>query len=165
MSAHVLFIGSERGKGQAVLNALQQSGLAVTIVPDATAAIHAAVRDHYDAWIMSGMLPTADIYNREVPTCGRLGMDRLQHRVWFDGEEIFLTPNEYRILEFLLLNADRIASREEIRAAVWGANSSISNTVDVHMGHLRQKLRTAAGTHLIHTVRGRGYALRDNKAE
>ena len=165
MSAHILFIGPERGRGQAVLHALQNSGLEVTIVPDATAAIHAAVRHHYDAWIMSGVLPTADVHTREVLTCGRLGLDRLQHRVWFAGEEIFLTPNEYRILEFMLLNADRLVSREEIRAAVWGAYNSASNTVDVHMGHLRQKLRAVAGTHLIHTVRGRGYALRDSQSE
>lgn len=69
-----------------MLGALRNGGLEVTMVPDATAAIHAAVRDHYDAWIMSGMLLTADVHTREVLTCGRIGLDRLPHRVWLAGE-------------------------------------------------------------------------------
>lgn len=160
-TARVLFIGAQNGSGRGVLDALRRGGLDITVVPDATAALRATVHGRFDAWVMSDLQPAAMIDAGEVLTRGTLRIDRLQHRVWYSEAEVFLTPNEYRILEFMVLHGDEIVTRDELRLAIWGPDSSLSNTVDVHIGHLRRKLFQGAGAHLIHTVRGRGYVLRD----
>ena len=158
--ARVLFIGSRDGSAQGVLDALERGGIDITVVADVAAAV--AVRGPFDAWVMSDSQPSSILMEAgEVLRRGQLRLDRLQHRVWLSDAEIVLTPNEYRILEFILLRGDEIVNREEIRLAVWGPDTSLSNTVDVHIGHLRRKLLQHAGTHMIHTVRGRGYVFHD----
>lgn len=87
-------------------------------------------------------------------------VDRIEHRVCRGGEEIALTPSEYGLLEQLMLSAEHVVEREELRRAL-GADDQTSNSTAVHMVHLRRKLGTAGNdTDLIHTVRGRGYLLK-----
>jgi hypothetical protein len=164
--ARVLFIGSSKGRARGVLDALQRGGLDITVMADAAAAMEAAVRGRFDALVMSELRPGGMMVDAgEVLQRGRLRLDRLQHRVWYADAEIFFTPNEYRILEFMLLRGDDIVTRDEIRLAVWGPDTALSNAVDVHIGHLRRKLLQSAGAHLIHTVRGRGYVFRDTQPD
>jgi len=100
-----------------------------------------------------------------VLTCGDLALDDDAHRVTRAGEEIPLSPTEYNLLHYLLVNAGRALSKAQIIDHVWhydfGGQYGI---VETYVGYLRRKLDTASdGTSrpsLIHTIRGVGYVLR-----
>jgi len=85
-------------------------------------------------------------------------LDRLKHTATRGGRPLDLTPKELHLLEYLLLHAERVVRRTELLEKVWDLHfDPMSNVVDVHVGHLRQKLRDAGGDPLIHTIRGVGY--------
>ena len=85
-------------------------------------------------------------------------LDRLTHRASRRGRRLDLTPKEFQLLEFFLLNAERVVRRTELLEKVWDLNfDPMSNVVDVHVGHLRRKLREVGGGALVHTIRGVGY--------
>lgn len=87
-------------------------------------------------------------------------LDRVKHVARRTGERLDLTPKEFQLLEYLLLNAERVVRRTELLEKVWDLTfDPMSNVVDVHVAHLRQKLREHGGEPLVHTVRGRGYVL------
>jgi DNA-binding response OmpR family regulator len=78
------------------------------------------------------------------------------------GQSISLTATEFRLLEHLLRRAGRAASRSSIIEAVWGFDDEIeSNTVDVYIKLLRERIDNGHSRKLIHTVRGYGYILRE----
>jgi two-component system, OmpR family, alkaline phosphatase synthesis response regulator PhoP len=75
------------------------------------------------------------------------------------GEKIIVTPKEFKTLEFLIRNAQRVISRDELLDKVWGyENYPCTRTVDNHMLRLRQKLESdpSRPSHFL-TVYGRGY--------
>jgi len=85
-------------------------------------------------------------------------LDRLKHVAIRGGERLDLTPKELHLLEFFLLNAERVIRRTELLEKVWDLHfDPMSNVVDVHVGHLRNKLRDGGKDPLVHTVRGVGY--------
>lgn len=87
-------------------------------------------------------------------------MDRVKHTAQRAGKKLDLTPKEHQLLEFFLLNAERVVRRTELLEKVWDLTfDPMSNVVDVHVGHLRRKLRGKGGTPLLHTIRGVGYLL------
>jgi two-component system response regulator MprA len=76
------------------------------------------------------------------------------------GRPIELTATEYRLLEALLLHAERVLTRDDIFDRVWGHDlSGSSNALDVCVSSLRRKLEAGGEARLIHTVRGIGYRL------
>jgi two-component system phosphate regulon response regulator PhoB len=80
-------------------------------------------------------------------------------RVIRDGEEVNLSPKEYRLLELFMLHPRRVWSREKLLEKVWGYDYfGDSKTVDVHIRWLREKLERdpSSPEHLV-TVRGFGY--------
>jgi DNA-binding response OmpR family regulator len=78
------------------------------------------------------------------------------------GRALALTATEFRVLEYLMRRTGRAASRSSIIEAVWGFNEEVgSNTVDVYIKLLRDKVDNGKGRKLIQTVRGYGYILRD----
>ena len=83
----------------------------------------------------------------------------------FRGElRVDLTPKEFQLLEFFLLNAGRVVRRTELLDTVWDLQfDPMSNVVDVHVGHLRRKLRETGRGSLVHTIRGVGYILQDSE--
>jgi len=87
-------------------------------------------------------------------------LDARRHKVTRAGEEITLTPIEYRLLEFFLRNPETVLSRDAIALHVWGYESGDSNALDVHVGHLREKLEAGGRPRLVQTVRAFGYVLR-----
>jgi DNA-binding response OmpR family regulator len=88
-------------------------------------------------------------------------LDRVKHSAHRRGERLDLTPKEFQLLEFFLLNAERVVRRTELLEKVWDLHfDPMSNVVDVHVGHLRRKLREAGDGPLVHTIRGVGYVLR-----
>jgi two-component system copper resistance phosphate regulon response regulator CusR len=71
-----------------------------------------------------------------------------------------LTTTEYALLELLARHEGQVLGRERISASVWDENyDPLSNIIDVYIARLRNKLSTAGGPPLIHTVRGAGYVL------
>ena len=76
---------------------------------------------------------------------------------------ISLTRTEFALLELLLRNARKVLSRNTILEEVWGYDFPTSgNALEVYIGYLRRKTEADGEDRLIHTVRGVGYALREN---
>lgn len=89
-----------------------------------------------------------------------LVLDDDQHRVWRGGREIELSPTEFRLLRYLMLNAERVLSRPQIIEHVWDFGYAIEQSgVETYISYLRRKLDDR-DARLIHTVRGVGYSLR-----
>ncbi len=87
-------------------------------------------------------------------------IDRHRHRALFQGDELALTPTEFRLLETLLRQAGRAFTRHELMDAAIGEDAVVlERTIDVHVKSLRKKLGEAAD--LIETVRGVGYRFRE----
>ncbi|MDM5335860.1 response regulator transcription factor [Fictibacillus enclensis] len=82
------------------------------------------------------------------------------------GEPITLTPKEYDFLVYLILNKNKVVTREKIIINVWGYEyEGETNVIDVFIRHLRQKVDTNFSTPLIHTVRGIGYTIKEKNGE
>jgi two-component system alkaline phosphatase synthesis response regulator PhoP len=85
-------------------------------------------------------------------------IDPASHQVWRDGQLVELTPLEFTLLQSLAENRGRVLSREQLLERVWGHDYyGETRVVDVHIGHVRQKLGEAH----IATVRGVGYRFED----
>lgn len=95
----------------------------------------------------------------ETLTFPGLRIDRIQHRVEVEGEEVHLTPTEFRLLWCLASQPGRVFSRAELLDRIWGYDSeSDARTVDVHIKRLRQKTNASESQSVsITTVWGLGY--------
>jgi two-component system OmpR family response regulator len=91
---------------------------------------------------------------------GGIVLDEDAHLVMVEEAEVQLSPTEFRLLRYLMLNRDRVLSKDQILDYVWqydfGGNAGI---VETYIGYLRRKLGEAEGSRL-QTVRGVGYVLR-----
>lgn len=89
-----------------------------------------------------------------------LQMDVDTREVWRAGKLVELTPTEYKLLQYLLANARRVLTRDQILEHVWeytfAGNASVLET---YISYLRQKIDNVDPP-LIHTIRGVGYSLR-----
>lgn len=86
-------------------------------------------------------------------------LDPAAHIVTLKEERVDLSQKEFGILNFLMNNIGRVVSRSRIEQALYSWGSEIeSNTVEVHIHHLRKKL----GSKFIRTVRGVGYIIDEN---
>ena len=91
----------------------------------------------------------------------RLRLDNERHQLWVDGEEVILTPLEFRLLSLLLARKGRVQSRETLLSDVWDVDAPIqTRTVDVHVKRLREKLGHAG--EMIETIRGVGYRIQEH---
>lgn len=78
------------------------------------------------------------------------------HEVKINNQEIYLSPKEFELLNYLIKNKDIVLSREKILNTIWGIDyEGDLRTVDTHIKRLREKLAEKA--YLITTVRGSGY--------
>ena len=92
---------------------------------------------------------------------GDIEIDRVEHRVTRNGNDIHLGPTEFRLLDYFMQHPGRVFSREQLLDTVWGSDVYVElRTVDVHVGRLRKALRQTGGDDPIRTVRSAGYALR-----
>jgi DNA-binding response OmpR family regulator len=97
--------------------------------------------------------------NADVYVFADVTVDFSKTEITRGGEKITVTPKEFRTLEFLAKNAQRVISRDELLTKVWGYQDyPCTRTVDNHMLRLRQKLESDP-SHPLHflTVHGRGY--------
>lgn len=98
-----------------------------------------------------------------VIVAGPLRLNLETHLAYMRGEELRLTPTEFRLLQALVERRDRTQSRRQLLERVWGVESPVSGpvrtrTVDMHIGRLRSKLGETGD--LIQTIRGFGYRLK-----
>jgi DNA-binding response OmpR family regulator len=109
-----------------------------------------------NALLRRSMPATADMFEY-----GELNVFLNMHRVTCQGDEVNLTPTEYKLLEALINVKGRVLSRDDLLDIVWGMDYyGETRTVDVHIKRLRDKLGKCAG--MIETVKGTGYRLKIN---
>lgn len=93
---------------------------------------------------------------------GGLKVDLASRQVWADGQEIRLTPTEYKLLAVLVKHAGKVVTHKQLLQDVWGKNAATqSHYLRIHTQHLREKLHdNAAQPKYILTEPGIGYRLR-----
>ncbi len=91
-----------------------------------------------------------------------LTLNTVTYKVKRDGKILPLSTKEFAILEYLLRNKNRVISREQLITHVWNYDATVlPNVVEVHIKHLRDKVDAPFSTHIINTVRGKGYIIED----
>jgi two-component system OmpR family response regulator len=92
--------------------------------------------------------------------CSDLVMDLLTRKVTRAGRPIELLPREFKLLEFLLRNQDRVVTRVMLLERVWDYRfDPHTSIIDTHISRLRKSLESGFDKPLLHTVRGAGYRL------
>lgn len=96
---------------------------------------------------------------------GDLEINTASREVTRAGIDITLTAREYELLFFLLNNQNQVLSREQLLEHVWGFDyAGETNIVDVYVRYLRQKIDKNFDSKLLHTVRGAGYMLKEQRS-
>jgi two-component system KDP operon response regulator KdpE len=105
----------------------------------------------------------ADAPEAPVFEAGQVRVDLVRRRVYRAGEEIHLTPTEYRLLATMIRHAGRVATHRQLLEEVWGANYvGQTHYLRVYMAQLRHKLEPdPARPRLLATEPGVGYRLRE----
>jgi two-component system response regulator MprA len=100
--------------------------------------------------------------SNEVLRFADIELDPGTREVRRNGETIELTRTEFALLELFLMNPRQVLTRSIIFERVWGYDFGFaSNSLDVYIGYLRRKTEAGGKPRLIQTVRGVGYALRE----
>ena len=116
--------------------------------------------DELTARIEAILRRTQDSPPGNVLTVADLSLDEDAHVVTRDGVSVHLSPTEYRLLRYLLINRGRVVSKAQIMASVWDYDfDGDGGVVETYIGYLRRKLDNSEPK-LIHTVRGFGYTMR-----
>ena len=98
----------------------------------------------------------------EILRVGDLTLDPSLKKVTRANQEISLTAKEYAVLEYLIRNAGKVLSKEQIISHVWDFDADVlPNNVELFVMFLRRKIDKPFGSKLIHTVPGFGYKLED----
>ncbi|MEP6883577.1 MAG: response regulator transcription factor [Gammaproteobacteria bacterium] len=93
-------------------------------------------------------------------SAGFIEMDLVQRTVVREGRPIVLTPQEFRLLEYMLRNADRLVTRKMLLESVWDIHfDPHTSIVESHLSRLRTKLNSGFEVDAIQTVRSVGYRL------
>jgi len=93
---------------------------------------------------------------QDILSCGDVAVNLSARQVTLAGQAVTLSTREFDLLHVLLLNVGRVLSREQIEQQLYSWGQEVeSNAVEVHIHHLRKKLRAD----LIQTIRGVGYTL------
>ena len=95
-----------------------------------------------------------------------LKLDKVSHTVTRGGNNIILSSKEFDVLEYLMKHQGEVLSRERIESDVWETEyCGLTNVIDVYIRYLRKKIDDDFDIKLIHTIRGVGYVLREEKYE
>jgi two-component system response regulator MprA len=97
-----------------------------------------------------------------ILTFADLRLDPGTREVFRGTRSIVLTSREYGLLLFFLRHPRRVLTRDQIRDYIWGSTFVDSNVIEVYIARLRDKLEAAGESRLLQTVRGAGYALRED---
>lgn len=91
-----------------------------------------------------------------------ISLNTVSHQVLAAGVPLDLTNKEYQLLEYFLINPNRVLSKQDLAEHLLGDNADLADNFDflyVHMKNLRRKLKTATDTDYISTIYGMGYKL------
>lgn len=107
------------------------------------------------------LLRRSFIQNNVVITCENLSVDTAKKCAFTDNTIIDLTKKEYSILEYLILNKDKVISSEELIEHIWDSDVDLfSNSLKFHIYSLKKKLFSAIkNPDLIKNIRGQGYIM------
>lgn len=176
--AVILDIMMPKADGFAVLRALRSKGKNTPVlfltardsVQDRVAGLDSGANDYLVKPFsveellarIRAMTRTAFGGSDSLLSVGDLTMDTAAKVVKRGGKEIPLSAKEYALLEYLMHNAGIVLSREKIENHIWNFDyEGGTNVVDVYIRYLRKKIDEGYDKKLIHTVRGRGYVLRE----
>jgi two-component system OmpR family response regulator len=96
-------------------------------------------------------------------SCGDLSMDLLERRVTRAGRRLDLLPREFKLLEHLLRNRDRVVTRTMLLENLWDYRfDPHTSLIDTHISRLRKEIDEGFDRPLLHTVRGSGYRLSEH---
>src|SRR5258706_160622 len=99
--------------------------------------------------------------SQELLTYDDVELNQVTREVHRSGSLIELTTREYDLLLLLMHHPRQVLTRDQILEQVWGYNAELeTNELQVHIGHLRQKLEASGGLRVIQTIRGVGYVLK-----
>lgn len=114
------------------------------------------------------LLRRSFVQQSNILTYDKLKMNVSKQTVYIDNEEVNLTKKEFSILQYFLLNPNKVISQEELIEHVWDSNAnSFSGAIRVHIASLRKKIKNLLTYDLIETKVGVGYYLKertDNEA-
>lgn len=111
---------------------------------------------------VNAMLRRAHKVTQPVVKIRDLELDIATRKISRSGEEIQLTNKEFALLEYLILNKNKVVTRTMISEHVWDIHFDAgSNVIDVIINFLRKKIDMEGQAKLIHTIRGSGYMLKD----
>ncbi|PKO62055.1 MAG: DNA-binding response regulator [Betaproteobacteria bacterium HGW-Betaproteobacteria-18] len=170
--AAVLDLGLPHKDGLDVLQALRGKKIATPVlvltardaVPDRIKGLDLGADDYVlkpvDLYELGARLRSlvrrAHGQTQDVLRCGALQMNPAARQVTFENEPVTLSTREFDLLHALMLAQGRVLSREQLEQQLYSWGHEVeSNAVEVHIHHLRKKLRAD----LIQTVRGIGYTL------
>ncbi|MCW8855867.1 MAG: response regulator transcription factor [Kangiella sp.] len=110
---------------------------------------------------INALLRRASGYAKPEITKGPISLDSLKQEVKVNGEVMDLTAYEYKVLEYLMLNPDKVVSKTELTEHLYAQDyDRDSNVLEVFVGRLRKKIDPEGTIKPIDTLRGRGYRLR-----
>lgn len=178
--AIILDIMMPKADGFAVLRALRGAGKNTPVlfltardsVQDRVAGLDSGANDYLVKPFsveellarIRAMTRTAFGVSDSLLSVGELTMDTAAKVVKRGGKEIPLSAKEYALLEYLMHNRGIVLSREKIENHIWNFDyEGGTNVVDVYISYLRKKIDEGHDKKLIHTVRGRGYVLREEE--
>lgn len=100
--------------------------------------------------------------NETVLKVADLELDSQTMEVKRKGNLIQLTPQEFKLLQYLMSNKGRILTREMILSRIWLYSSEVeTRVVDVYIGYLRKKIDSDYSHKLLHSIRGFGYVIKE----
>ncbi|RQO56935.1 DNA-binding response regulator [Paucibacter sp. KBW04] len=176
-AALVLDLGLPKLDGMEVLMALRRAGLTLPVLvltardalPERVRGLDAGADDYVIKPVdlqelaarLRALVRRAHGQPQETLSVQDVQLDPAGRSVRQNGQELSLSIREFDLLHALMLNADRVLSREQLEQHLYSWGSEVdSNAVEVHVHHLRKKL----GAGLIQTVRGVGYLLTRQRA-
>ncbi|MCA9838268.1 MAG: response regulator transcription factor [Trueperaceae bacterium] len=98
---------------------------------------------------------------KQVLRIADIELDAYAVQVTANGQDVGLTPTEFRLLQHLMQTPGRAISRLELLEVSMPESDAYERAVDIHMTNLRRKLKEAGASDIIHTVRGLGYRIQD----
>lgn len=121
--------------------------------------------DEIVARIRAILRRTMEVEEDAVITAGEITMDQDTHEVTANGTPVELSPTEFKLLRFLLLNPNRVLSKAQILDHVWEYDfNGDAGIEESYISYLRRKLDPLTTEPLIQTKRGFGYLLKTPKA-
>lgn len=117
--------------------------------------------DEIVARIKAILRRTQQVEEEASLAAGEIQMDQDTHEVWVNGNLVDLSPTEFKLLRYLMLNPNRVLSKAQILDHVWEYDfNGDAGIVESYISYLRRKVDAHTTEPMIHTKRGFGYMLK-----